>query len=80
MTAIHKSGIVVGSIYFKASVEVRVPQPWNLPLTGFEPARVPQPWNLPLTDFEPALLKVPCDTSRFSRRLGHRVLRVLIDG
>ena len=30
---------MVGSIYvFKASFEVRVPQPWNLLLTGFEPA------------------------------------------
>ena len=36
--------MVVGSIYVsKASFKVRVPQPWNLPLTGFEPARVPQP-------------------------------------
>ena len=60
MTAIHKRGIVVGSIYvFKASFEVRVPQPWNLPLTGLEPPRIPQPWNLLLTGFEPAFLKVP---------------------
>ena len=36
MTAIHKRGILVGSIYVsKASFKVRVPQPWNLSLTGF---------------------------------------------
>ena len=33
MTAIHKRGILEGSIYVpKISFEVRVPQPWNLPL------------------------------------------------
>ena len=51
MTAIHKGGIVVGSIYVsKASFEVRVPWLWNLPLTGFEPA----------------FLKVQCVDSRLS--------------
>ena len=39
MTAIHKRGILVGSIYVpKTSFEVRIPQTWNLPHTGFEPA------------------------------------------
>ena len=66
-TAILKRDLVVGSIYVpKASFEVRVPQPWNLPLTGLKPERVPQPWNLSLTCFEPALLKVPCDSSCLS--------------
>ena len=38
ITPIHKKGILVGSIYVpKASFEVKVPQPWNLPLAGFEP-------------------------------------------
>ena len=65
ITAIHKRGILVGSIYVpKASFEVRVPKPRNLPLTGFEPAS----------------LKVPVVSSCLSRRLGHRVSWVLIDG
>ena len=39
ITAIHKRDISVGSVYVpKASFKVRVPQPWNLPLNGFEPA------------------------------------------
>ena len=43
MTAIHKRGIVVGSIYVsKASFKVRVPR---LPLTGFEPAFLKIPYN-----------------------------------
>ena len=67
MTAIGKRCIVVGSIYVpKAYFEVRVPQPWNLPLTRFEPLSVPQQWNLSLTGFEPAFLKVPCVSSCLS--------------
>ena len=39
ITAINKRSILVGSIYVpRTSFEVRVPQPRNLPLTGFEPA------------------------------------------
>ena len=67
MTAIHKRGILVGSIYAtKVSFEVRVPQPWNLSLTGFEPARVLELWKLPLTGFEPAFLKIPCVNNHLS--------------
>ena len=67
MTAMHKRNMAVGSIYVpKASFEVRVPKPWNLPLTGFEPAMVPQPWNMPLAIFEPVFLKVPCGSSCLS--------------
>ena len=37
--------MVVGSIYVsKASFEVRVPQPWNQPLTGFELAFLKVPY------------------------------------
>ena len=65
MAAIHKRGILVGSIYVpKASFEVRVPQPWNLPLTGFKPA----------------FLNIPCVSSCLFWQVGHRVLWVLIDG
>ena len=64
MTAIHKRVMLVGSIYLsKTSFEVTAPEPWNLPLTGFEPA----------------FLKVPWITSRFYWRLGNRVLWVLIN-
>ena len=81
VTAIHKRDIVVGSIYVpKVSFEVKVPQPRNLPLTGFESVRVPQTCNLPLTGFEPVLLKVLCVVSWLSWWLGHRALFVLIDG
>ena len=45
---------------FKASFEVRIPQPQDLPFSGYKPARLPQPQNQPLTSFEPALLQVPC--------------------
>ena len=38
ITTILKRGIMVGSVYGpNASFEVRVPQPWNLLITGFEP-------------------------------------------
>ena len=58
ITTIHERAILVGSIYEpKASFEVRVPQPWNLPLTGFEPA----------------FIKVPCLDSRLSWQLGYKV-------
>ena len=58
ITAIHKRGILIGSVYVpKASFKVKVPQPWNLPLTGFEPA----------------FLKVPCNNSHLSWWLGYRV-------
>ena len=64
MKEIYKRGIVVGFIYVsKASFKVRVPQPCNLPLTGFKPV----------------FLKVPCVTSHLSWRLDHRALWVLID-
>ena len=48
ITAINKRDILVGSIY--------------VPRTSFE-VRVPQPRNLRLTGFEPAFLKVPCGIS-----------------
>ena len=55
--------LFTGSIYVpKASSKVRVLQPWNLPLTGFEPV----------------FLKVPCVNSPLSWQLGHRVLWVLL--
>ena len=45
ITSIHKRGILVGSIYVpKAFFEVRVPQPWNLSLAGFEPAFLKVPY------------------------------------
>ena len=63
--AIHKSSILVGSIYVpKASFEVRVLQPWNLPLTGLEPA----------------FLKALCVRSRLSWQIGHRTVWALIGG
>ena len=56
--AIHKRGILIGSIYeAKASFKVKVPQPWNLSLTGFEPA----------------FSKVLCSNSHLSWWLGYRV-------
>ena len=65
MRVIHKRGILIGSIYVpKASFEVRIPQPWNLPFTGFEPT----------------FLKVPCIGSCLSWRSDRRVLWVVIDG
>ena len=64
ITAIHKRGILVGCCYvLKASFEVRIPQPWNLPLIGFEPA----------------FLKVPWVNICLSWRLSHRALWVLIN-
>ena len=95
ITAIYKRDIVVGSIYVsKAAFEVRLPQPWNLSLTVFEPTRIPQPWNLPPTGFETmrvpqswnllptgfklASLKVLCVNSRLSWQSCHTVLWVLI--
>ena len=62
ITAINKRGILVGSIY--------------MPRTSFE-VRVPQPRNLPLTGFEPAFLKVPCGISHLFWQLGHKVLWIL---
>ena len=64
MTAIHKRGILVGSIYVpKVSFEVRVPHPWTLSLIGFKPI----------------FLKVPRVSSGLSRRSDRRVLWVVID-
>ena len=51
MTAIHKRGILLGSVY--------------MPKSPFE-VRVPQTWDLPLTDFEPAFLKDPCVSALLS--------------
>ena len=61
---IHKRGILVSSI--------DVPK-------AFYVVRVPQLWNLPLTGFEPALLKVACVNNRWSWQLAYRVLWVLIN-
>ena len=64
ITAIHKRGILVGSIYVpNSSFEVRVPQSGNLPLTGFEPA----------------FLKIPWVSSHLSWQFSHRFSWVLIN-
>ena len=63
-TAIHKRGILVDSIYVpKTSFKVRLPQLWNLPVTGFEFA----------------FLKVPWIKSRLPWELDHRIFWVLIN-
>ena len=74
-----QKSILVGSNYVpKASFGERVPQLWSFSFTDFKPARVPQPWNHPMTGLEPAFLRVPCISSRLSRRLGHRALKLVM--
>ena len=46
---------------------------------GLFEVRVPQPWDLLLTGLEPEFLKVTCNDSCLSWQLGYRVLRVLIN-